>query len=70
VRGDAEAAERELRAAGESGEPGWAANLGRFLLDEGRPDEAREYLEVALARGDESVEVVLAEAAGEDPYED
>ena len=70
VRGNPGAAERELRAAAERGEPGWAANLGQFLLDDGRPDEAHDYLEVALDRGDESVEVALAEAAGEDPYED
>jgi tetratricopeptide (TPR) repeat protein len=70
VRGNPEAAERELRAAGERREPGWAANLGQYLLDDGRPDEAREYLEFALDRGDESVRVALAEAAGEDPYED
>ncbi|MGQ0573515.1 MAG: tetratricopeptide repeat protein [Pseudonocardia sp.] len=70
VRGDAEAAERELRAAGEREEPGWAANLGRFLADEGRPDEAREYLELALDRGDGSVATALAEVDGEDPYED
>lgn len=70
VRGDPAGAERELRAAGEHGEPGWAATLGRFLADDGRPDEAREFLVYALDRGDESVETLLAEIDGEDPYED
>ena len=44
VRGDAAAAEREFREAERLAEPGWAFTLGRFLLDEGRPDEARDYL--------------------------
>lgn len=70
VRGDAEAAEDELRAAAAAREPGWAATLGRFLLADGRPEEAREYLVLAQDRGDDSVERDIAEADGEDPYDD
>lgn len=70
VCGDAEAAEREYRAGEECREPGWAFTLGRFLVDEGRPDEARDYLQLALEHGDESAQAVLFEIDGEDPYED
>lgn len=70
VRGDVVGAEREHRIAAERGEPGWAVALGRFLLDDDRPDEAREYFQHALDHGDSSVLVVLAEIDGEDPYED
>jgi len=69
-RNDVEGAERELRAAGEAGEPGWAAHLGRFLIDVGRGREAREYLRLAVASGDASAVTTLAELDGEDPYED
>ncbi|MGE3285559.1 MAG: tetratricopeptide repeat protein [Pseudonocardia sp.] len=70
VRGDAAAGEDELRAAAAAREPDWAATLGRFLLADGRPDEAREYLVIAQRRGDESVDTDIAEADGEDPYDD
>jgi Tfp pilus assembly protein PilF len=70
LRGDEVAAEAELRAAAQAREPGWAVNLGRFLLDGDRPDEAREYLQIALDHGDDSVLSALAEIDGEDPYDD
>lgn len=70
VRGDADGCERELRAAGEAGEPGCAANLGRFLVEIGRADEGRYYLALAAASGDASAELTLTELDGEDPYED
>lgn len=69
-RGDAEAAEREFREAGRHQEPGWAYTLGRFLLDDGRPDEARGYLQRALDSGDQAAAGALAELDGEDPGDD
>lgn len=70
VRDDADGAEREYRNAARRREPGWAATLGRFLVELGRPDEAREYLQHALDHGDVSVEELLILIDGEDPYED
>lgn len=70
VQGDAAGCERELRAAEQAGEPGSAANLGRFLVDTGRAAEGRGYLERAVASGDGSAVLALAEVDGEDPYED
>lgn len=70
VRNDPAAAEREYRAARRHREPGWAWTLGRFLVDEGRPDEARPYLEYAASRGDRGAATLLAELNGEDPTDD
>jgi tetratricopeptide (TPR) repeat protein len=64
ARGDVAAAEREFREAARIAEPGWAFALGRFLLDEGRVDEARPYLQIAVDEGDEQALVVLAELDG------
>jgi tetratricopeptide (TPR) repeat protein len=70
VRGDAGAAERELREAGRRAEAGWEFTLGRFLVDEGRPAEARQYVALAAARGDDEAVTLLAEIDGEDPFDD
>jgi tetratricopeptide (TPR) repeat protein len=66
TRGDSEAAERELREAERLAEPGWAFALGRFLLDEGRVDEARQYLRIAVDEGDQDALAALAELDGVD----
>jgi tetratricopeptide (TPR) repeat protein len=66
VGGDPVAAEREFREAERIGEPGWAFALGRFLLDEGRVDEAREYLQIAVDEGDEEALAALADLDGVD----
>ncbi|HXV92465.1 MAG TPA: tetratricopeptide repeat protein, partial [Pseudonocardia sp.] len=66
VRLEPEEAEREYLEARRLREPGWAWTLGRFLLDQGRPDEARDHLEHAAARGDRAAEQALVELDGED----
>ena len=70
ARGDVDAAERELRAAGRHEEPGWEFALGRFLVDEGRAAEARPYVAAAASLGDDDAVTLLAEIDGEDPYDD
>lgn len=70
VRGDPDAAEREFREAQRHAEPGSAYTMGRFLLDEGRGDEARGYLQFALDSGDRSAAEALAELDGADPADD
>lgn len=70
VRGDLAGAEREYLAARRHREPGWAWTLGRFLLDDGRPDEARPYLAHAAATGDRVAAEELALLDGEDPADD
>lgn len=65
VRGDWAGAEREFRAAERRTEPGWAYSLGRFLMDDGRPDEAREYLRRAADEGDNSAAEALIELDGD-----
>jgi tetratricopeptide (TPR) repeat protein len=70
VRADPAGAERELREAGRHAEPGWEFALGRFLVDTGRWAEARPYVAVAAARGDDDAVTLLAEVDGEDPYDD
>jgi Flp pilus assembly protein TadD len=65
-RGDPEAAEREFREAERLAEPGWAFALGRFLVDEGRVDEARQYLQIAVDEGDQEALAALAELDGVD----
>jgi hypothetical protein len=69
VSGEPAAAERELREAERVAEPGWAFALGRFLLDEGRADEARPYLQIAVGEGDEQALEALAELDGVDADE-
>jgi TPR repeat protein len=70
VRGDPVRAEWELRAAVQDGEPGCAFTYGRFMVDEGRPAEAREHLATAAARGDAEAAALLAEVDGADPFDD
>ncbi|MEJ3656024.1 tetratricopeptide repeat protein [Actinomycetes bacterium KLBMP 9759] len=70
VRGDPDGAEREFREAQRHNEPGWAYTLGRFLIDDGRPDEAREYLQIAIDQGDRDAVLTLDELNGEDPTDD
>jgi tetratricopeptide (TPR) repeat protein len=67
--GAPEAAERELREAERIAEPGSAFALGRFLADEGRVDEAREYLQMAVDEGDAQALEALAELDGVDADE-
>jgi tetratricopeptide (TPR) repeat protein len=70
VRGDAARAEVQFRAAERHAEPGWAYTLGRFLLDEGRGDEARYYLQIAVDAGDTAAVAAMGELDGEDPSDD
>ena len=70
VRGDAAAAEREFQEAARHDEPGWEFTLGRFLVDDGRPAEARPYIAAAATLGDDEAVTLLAEIDGEDPYDD
>ncbi|OLT15774.1 hypothetical protein BJF78_16245 [Pseudonocardia sp. CNS-139] len=70
VAGDPARAETEFRAAERHNEPGWAYTLGRFLMDEGRADEARYYLQVAIDSGDDAALVAMQELDGEDPSDD
>jgi tetratricopeptide (TPR) repeat protein len=66
VRGDPEAAEREFREAVRLAEPGSAFVLGRFLLDLGRGEQARPYLQIAIDEGDQAALEALAELDGVD----
>lgn len=70
TRGDPARAEVEFREAERHAEPGWAYTLGRFLLDEGRGDEARYYLQIALDSGDTAAAAAIVELDGEDPADD
>lgn len=70
VRADVAGAEREFREAQRHNEPGWATTLGRFLVDEGRSDEARGYLRTAVGWGDRDAADLLAELDGDDPTDD
>jgi TPR repeat protein len=65
VRGDWSAAERQYREAERLAEPGWAYTLGRFLLEDGRADEARGYLRLARDSGDRTAAEALAELDGD-----
>ncbi|MCE0768256.1 hypothetical protein LWC35_35995 [Pseudonocardia kujensis] len=70
ARGDLDGADREYREAERHNEPGWAWTIGRFLLDTGRPEAARCYLEMAVTWGDRAAVEALAELDGEDPADD
>jgi tetratricopeptide (TPR) repeat protein len=70
ARGDAAGAEAQFREAQRHNEPGWAYTLGQFLVDDGRVDEARGYLETAVGWGDRAAGELLAEINGEDPSDD
>ncbi|OJY39488.1 tetratricopeptide repeat protein [Pseudonocardia sp. 73-21] len=70
ARADPVAAEREFREAERHNEPGWAATFGRFLVEEGRPDEARGYLQTAVGWGDRDAADLLAEIDGDNPADD
>lgn len=69
-RGDVPGAQGEFDEARRNDEPGWAATMGRFLLDVGRPDEAREFLLVAADSGDRAAADTVAELDGLDPADD
>jgi tetratricopeptide repeat protein len=69
ARADPAGAERELREAERRAEPGWAFALGEFLIDEGRIEEARYCLQVAVDEGDAAAVDALAELDGVDPDE-
>lgn len=66
ARGDTAGAEREFIEARRHAEPGWAYTMGRFLLDDGRPDDARGYLQSAADSGDRDAADLLGELDGED----
>ena len=68
--GDAAGAEEQFRLAWRHNEPGWPYQLGRFLIDDGRGEEAREFLEVAASRGDRDAADLLNELDGVDPADD
>lgn len=65
ARGDVDGAEREFAEARRHAEPGWAYTMGRFLLDVGRPDEARAFLQVAADSGDRIAADTLVELDGD-----
>ncbi|MFC4947168.1 tetratricopeptide repeat protein [Pseudonocardia sp. GCM10023141] len=70
VQGDPGGAEREFREAQRHNEPGWAYTLAMFLIEDGRPVEAREYLVIAVGWGNRAAVAALAELDGEDPTDD
>lgn len=69
ARGDVAAAELEFAEARRHAEPGWAYTTGRFLIDVGRPDEARAFLQVAADSGDRMAADTLT-ALDTDPADD
>lgn len=60
-RADPIAAEREFRLAQDSDEPGWGYELGSFLVEQDRRDEALDILAWAASWGDVEAGKVLAE---------
>jgi tetratricopeptide (TPR) repeat protein len=68
--GDAAGAEDQFRLAWRHNEPGWPYQLGRLLIDDGRPEDAREFLEVAAGWGDRDASDLLNEIDGVDPADD
>lgn len=70
AHGHAARAEEQFREAWRHNEPGWAYTLGRFLVDDGRPDEAREFLGAAASWGDRDAADLLDAVDGIDPTDD
>jgi tetratricopeptide (TPR) repeat protein len=70
MHADVAGAEEQFREAWRHNEPGWAYTLGRFLFEDGRPDEAREYLAAAASWGDRDASDLLDEIDGIDPADD
>ncbi|GAY09980.1 hypothetical protein [Pseudonocardia sp. N23] len=70
TRADRSHAERELREAVRHREPGAAAALGLFLVEDGRVAEGRDHLVAGASSGDRAATAVLAELDGEDPDDD
>ncbi|MCW0214531.1 MAG: tetratricopeptide repeat protein [Pseudonocardia sp.] len=69
-RGDVDRAEREFRDAVRHNESGSSFALAQFLVDTGRPDEARPHLQVGVDHGDRAAVAALAELDGEDLSDD
>ncbi len=70
AHGDPGRAEEQFRLAWRHNEPGWPYTLGRFLIDDGRPAEAREFLQAAAGWGDRDASELLDEIDGVDPADD
>lgn len=70
TRADVAGAEIEFREAQRHAEPGWASTMGYFLLEAGRGEEARWYLQQAADTGDQDAMVALIELDGGDPTDD
>jgi hypothetical protein len=51
-------------------ESGSSYALAQFLIDTGRPDEARSHLQVGIDHGDRNALEALAELDGEDLSDD
>lgn len=66
ARGDVDGAEREFVEARRHAEPGWAYTMGRFLVDVGRLDDARAYLQVGTDAGDREAAALLEELDGDE----
>ena len=63
--GDVDGAELQFIEARRHAEPGWAYTMGRFLVDVGRPDQARDYLRAGVDAGDRAAADLLAELDGD-----
>ena len=63
--GDVDGAELQFIEARRHAEPGWAYTMGRFLVETGRSDQARDYLRVAVDEGDRAAADLLAELDGD-----
>jgi tetratricopeptide (TPR) repeat protein len=64
--GDVDGAELQFIEARRHAEPGWAYTMGRFLVETGRSDQARDYLRVAVDEGDRAAADLLAELDGDE----
>ncbi len=60
-RDDLAGAEREFRLAQDNDEPGWGYELGSFLVERGRRNEARDVLARAASWGDVEAAELLEE---------
>ncbi len=65
-RDDEAGAEAELRLAQDNDEPGWGYELGYFLSETGRDEEAREVLTQAASWGDLDAAELLEELGAEE----